>query len=102
MTGDVRQMSNSQEKKDEGSQIVRRQFLSAAGTGLLLLKPETVFGSQANSALEMGLIGCGQRGRYDAYMLKEHTGARFVALHDIFQAPVDMGRQKLESPDARA
>jgi predicted dehydrogenase len=83
-------------------QVVRRQFLSAAGTGLLLLKPETVFGSQANSALEMGVIGCGYRGRYDAYMLKEHTGARFVAMHDIFEAPVTVARQKLGAPDARA
>jgi len=80
---------------------VRREFLAAAGTGLLLLKPKTVFGSEANSALEMGLIGCGERARYDAYILKEHTGARFVAMHDIFQDPVDIAKQKLGFPDAR-
>jgi hypothetical protein len=60
---------------------LRREFL---GSGLLLLKPETVFGSLANSALEVGLIGCGMRGTLDAVKLKG-IGARFVALHDPFQ-----------------
>ena len=63
---------------------LRREFLASAGSGLLLLKPETVFGSQANSALEVGLIGCGMRGTLDAVKLKG-IGARFVALHDPFQ-----------------
>ena len=47
------------ENTDQGSRPIRREFLASAGSGLLLLKPETVFGSQANSAVEMGLIGCG-------------------------------------------
>ena len=34
----------------------RRDFLKAAGTGVLVLQPETVFGSQANSAVEVGLV----------------------------------------------
>jgi len=60
----------------------RRGFLQAAGTGLLILKPETVFGSQANSAIEFGLVGCGSRGTMIAGMFVEHTGARLVALGD--------------------
>ena len=42
----------------------RRSFLQASASGLLLLKPSTVFGTQANSALELGVIGCGGRGNY--------------------------------------
>jgi predicted dehydrogenase len=89
------------EKTNEGGQLIRREFLASAGSGLLLLKPETVFGSQANSALEMGLIGCGLRGVYDAVQFKEYTGAHFVALADAFQDPIDRTRQKLTAPDAR-
>ena len=40
----------------------RRDFVKTAAAGLLILKPATVFGSQANSAVEVGLIGCGGRG----------------------------------------
>ncbi|MGC4053960.1 MAG: hypothetical protein QM757_33150 [Paludibaculum sp.] len=44
----------------------RRDFLKAAGAGLLILKPETAFGYQANSTVEVGLIGCGGRGNWIA------------------------------------
>ena len=40
----------------------RRNFLKAAAGSALILKPETVFGSQANSAVEVGIVGCGGRG----------------------------------------
>jgi myo-inositol 2-dehydrogenase / D-chiro-inositol 1-dehydrogenase len=64
----------------------RRSFLrtASAGGGLLLLKPRTVFGSPANSAVEIGIIGCGGRGNWIGGHFKEHTGARIVALADAF------------------
>jgi predicted dehydrogenase len=74
----------------------RRTFLetalqTAAGTGgLLLLKPQTVFGTPANSAVEIGIIGCGGRGNWIGGHFNEHTGARIVALADVF-------RDRLES-----
>lgn len=88
------------ENTDHGSRPIRREFLASVGSGLLLLKPETVFGSQANSAVEMGLIGCGKRGGSDAVKLKAN-GVRFVALHDPFQDALDRVREKLGVPDAR-
>jgi predicted dehydrogenase len=72
----------------------------ALGAGLLILKSETVFGSQANSTLEIGLSGCGGRGTMIGGMFKEFTGARLVALHDVFQDRLDLVRGKL-SPDAK-
>lgn len=33
---------------------------------MLLLKPTTVFGTEANSGVELGLIGCGSRGNWIA------------------------------------
>ena len=46
----------------------RREFLeyAAGATGVMILKPQTVFGSQANSAVEIGLVGCGNRGTWIA------------------------------------
>ncbi len=57
----------------------RRAFLGTAASGLLLLKPETAFSYQANSALELGIIGMGGRGNWIGGHFKEHTGARIVA-----------------------
>ena len=59
----------------------RRDLLKAGG--ILLLQPKTVFGSQANSTVELGLIGCGGRGNWISPLFIEHTGARFVATADV-------------------
>jgi myo-inositol 2-dehydrogenase/D-chiro-inositol 1-dehydrogenase len=78
----------------------RRTFLQAAG-GLLILKPETVFGSQANSAIEIGIIGCGGRGNFIGGFFVEYTGARVAALHDPFQDRLEATQQKLRASGAR-
>jgi predicted dehydrogenase len=67
----------------------------------MIVKPETAFGSQANSAVEFGLVGCGGRGNMIGAMFKEFTGARLVALHDPFQNRLDFTRNNLKAPDAR-
>jgi predicted dehydrogenase len=72
---------NSVEKFD------RRRFLgvSAATAGVMLVKPELVFGTAANSALRVGLLGCGGRGTDDASTLIASANARVVALADLFE-----------------
>jgi len=67
----------------------RRDLLKAAAGGVLLLKPETVFGTQANSAVEVGLIGCGGRGNWIGAFFPEFTGARIVALADVMRDRLD-------------
>src|ERR1700677_3173488 len=65
----------------------RRQFIgstAAAATGLLLLKPQTAFTYQANSAVGLALLGCGSRGTAVATSFAKNTNARIVALADIF------------------
>jgi predicted dehydrogenase len=79
----------------------RRDFLASTGAGLLILKPETAFGSQANSAIEFGLVGCGGRGNMIGGMFQEFTGARLVALHDPFENRLEFTRNGLKSPGAR-
>ena len=78
---------------------MRRQgggrFSTAAGVGgTLILKPATVFGSQANSALEIGIIGAGGRGPWIAGHFKEHTLAHIAAFADPFQDRLDLAGQK--------
>jgi len=65
----------------------RRAFLSAAGAaaGLLILDPRTVRGYQANSAVRVGLLGCGGRGTADATSIAINGPARIVALADLFE-----------------
>lgn len=79
----------------------RREFLAAAGAGWLILKPHTVFGSQANSTVELGLIGCGSRGNWIAPFFAEHTGARITALADVQRANLDATAARLHVEDAR-
>src|SRR5258708_19080417 len=60
--------------------------------GMMLLKPELVRGTAANSAVRVGLLGCGGRGTEDASSLVDTGGARVVALADLFQDQLDAAR----------
>ncbi len=63
----------------------RRRFLTGtAAAGAVLVRPEAVRGSGANSALRMGIIGCGGRGRAVTTAFIENTNIRMVALADLF------------------
>jgi len=76
----------------------RRDFVgigsAAAGAGLLLLKPETVRGSQANSALTVGLIGAGNRGTYVSGLFAKNEFARVAALCDIYDDQLQAASKK--------
>ncbi len=74
--------------------------MRAAG-GLLLLKPETVFGSQANSAVSVGVIGCGGRGNFIGGYFQEYTGARITALHEPFADRVEAAKANLKLGNPR-
>jgi myo-inositol 2-dehydrogenase/D-chiro-inositol 1-dehydrogenase len=64
----------------------RREFMgAAAAAGVMLIKPELVRGTAANSAIRVGLLGCGGRGTEDATNLVDTGGARVVAVADLFQ-----------------
>jgi len=79
----------------------RRGFLKAAA-GVLVLKPETVFGSQANSTVEVGIVGCGGRGNWIGPFFPEFAGARVVALADVIQEKLESTRVKLNVESGRA
>jgi myo-inositol 2-dehydrogenase / D-chiro-inositol 1-dehydrogenase len=69
----------------------RRQFLAASATAatVTLIKPSLAFGAQANSAIEVGLIGCGGRGGWIAKLFEDTGQYRLVACSDYFQDRVD-------------
>src|SRR6202521_606417 len=88
MSGDTKHGPNFPDK------FGRRKFLGAAAAtaGILFIKPELVRGTAANSAVRVGLLGCGGRGTEDASNLVDTGGARVVALADLFQDQLDNAR----------
>jgi predicted dehydrogenase len=88
MSDDSKQRRNFSDKLD------RRKFLgvAAATAGAMFIKSALVHGTAANSAVRVGLLGCGGRGTEDASNLVDTGGARVVALADLFQDQLDNAR----------
>jgi myo-inositol 2-dehydrogenase/D-chiro-inositol 1-dehydrogenase len=81
----------------------RREFLGAAAVaaGITILKPRLVFGTQANSAVRLGLLGCGGRGRTVMGSFLENTGAVLTAIGDMFPDNLDAGKKELDGVSAK-
>ena len=77
--------------EDSGKKVGRREFMgtAAAAAGFMIMAPQLVRGTAANSALRVGLLGCGGRGTADTTYLIETGNARLVALADLFQDKLD-------------
>src|SRR5512137_1576813 len=77
-------------------QIPRRAFLASAATAtaITVLKPSLVFGAEANSMLDLGLIGCGGRGSWIAKHFADSGKYRLSACADYFQDKVDAVGEK--------
>jgi hypothetical protein len=89
---------------DGSPDITRRKFLASAGAaavGLTILKPELVGGAEANSKLDLGVIGCGGRGAWIAELFAKNGHYNLVALADYFQDRVDATGEKLNVPPAK-
>jgi predicted dehydrogenase len=72
----------------------RRDFLKGSGLGLLMVKPEAVRGSQASSALSVGLIGCGNRGMYVSGIFAKNEFAKVTAICDIYDDQIQQATKK--------
>ncbi len=82
--------------------ISRRTFMaSAAATSFTIVKPSNVRGSQANSRIRLGLIGCGMRGKWISNLFVKHGGYEIFAVADYFQDRVDYMGQKYDIPASR-
>ena len=95
-------MCDSQDDAVTGG-LSRRRFLSDAGAAALaftIVRPELVRGSRANSKVNLGIVGCGGRGRWIADLFQKHGGYNLVAAADYFQDRVDALGAKAQVPAA--
>jgi predicted dehydrogenase len=79
--------------------ISRRKFLGAAAAtaaGVMIVKPGAVQGSAANSALRLGVLGCGGRGTAVGTGFVDNTNTRVVALADLFPDQLAAGRKHFD------
>jgi predicted dehydrogenase len=85
------------------TEIGRREFLGVAiaAAGVSILKPRVVWGSQANSAVRLGLLGCGGRGLSVTGSFLRNTGAVVSAIGDIFPDNLENGRTRLDEISAK-
>jgi len=95
--------TSSHAKQSEG--FNRRGFLAgsaAIGLGLTLVKPESIAGSEANSKITVGLVGCGGRGNWIADLFQQHGGYQFVGTADYFPERASSSAVRLKAPGGRA
>lgn len=81
------------------SPLTRRGLFSNSAAAFAIVAPSAVRGSQANSKVSVGLIGCGGRGTFDAKITHSDPRGRITALCDAFddrieQATAALGLQK--------
>ena len=82
--------------------MARRTVLKgAAAAAFTIVKPALVRGSEANSKIELGVIGCGGRGNWITALFKKHGGYRIVAAGDYFQDRVDTYGKKHSVEESR-
>jgi len=86
-------ISSTESAKDRAP---RRDFLaaSAAASSFMIVAPQSVRGSQANSALTVGTIGYGNRGSYDTGIFAKNEFAKVTAVCDIFEDKLAAARAK--------
>lgn len=77
----------------------RRSFIkgAAALSAFTVLNPTTVFGTRANSAIRVGIIGCGNRGTSVITAMSKHAGIQVVAMADLFLDKLDQAKPKLDA-----
>ena len=80
----------------------RRSFIknAAAVSAITILKPHTIFGSRANSAIRLGIIGCGNRGTAVISSMSANTNVNIIAMADLFDDKLQTARPKLNQLNA--
>jgi predicted dehydrogenase len=100
----MKNKSGKANAEDGRSGLDRRQFLAGAGGAALsfsIMKPGLARGSQANSKISLGSIGCGSRGTWIANLFQKHGGYEITAAADYFPDRVNAFGDKLNVPAAR-
>jgi len=84
------------------SKVGRREFIgTAAAASAMIIKPELVWGTERNSAVRLGLLGCGGRGTGVTSSFIENTGAVVTAIGDIFDSQLAPAKERLDKVAAQ-
>ncbi len=89
--------------KTDSTSITRRRFIAGTGASVLaftVLKPGLARAAEANSKIDIGLIGCGGRGKWLADLFLKNGGYNLVAVADYFQDHADEAGEKFKVPAA--
>jgi predicted dehydrogenase len=80
----------------------RRSFIQAATaiSAITILKPGIVFGYKGNSAIRVGIIGCGQRGTAVISSMSANTNINIIAIADLFEDQLKNAAVKLNQLNA--
>ena len=84
--------------------VSRREFIGktsvATATAWAIVKPKSVRGTSANSAVSAGLLGTGGRGSSVASHFHANARGQVTALCDLFDDQIESAKRKIEAPDA--
>jgi predicted dehydrogenase len=91
-----------QRDSKRNTDIGRRGFLTAAAAAsVTFVSARAVRGADANSAIEIGLIGCGGRGSWIADLFTKHGGYKLVAGADCFDTKAAAFGKRFKVEDNR-
>jgi predicted dehydrogenase len=78
--------------------MTRRSFVRGAGAALsfTIMKPSLVSAAQANSRVEVGVVGLGGRGRWIADLIEEHGGYQITSVADYFPQVADAAGERFK------
>lgn len=80
----------------------RRSFIKNAATisAFTILKPGIAFSSTRNSAIQVGIIGCGSRGTEVISAMSRSTNINILAMADLFEDKLKDGAVRLNKLNA--
>ena len=82
--------------------LLTRRHAMAGAANIMLVKSSTAFGSQANSAVTLGIIGLGGRGSYVGGHMTRVENVRLTAICDIYDDKIEAAKKNIPTAaDAR-
>lgn len=91
-------------QRSEKGDISRRRFLkqtAGAGAAFAIVNASTARGTAANSKIEIGVVGCGGRGKWLAEGFMAHGGYQVTALADYFPEEMEHTAGLFDIPESR-
>jgi predicted dehydrogenase len=97
-------MSTQKNQASSTNSLNRRRFLAGTSASVLtfsIIQPQLVRAAAENAKIEIGLIGCGGRGKWIADLFEKHGGYKVVAVADYFHDHANEAGDKFKVDAAR-